>query len=193
MPKRVYLAGPDVFLPDPHARGDRMKAICAANGLVGVFPLDQVSVPGGPLMPDWLRIGLGNEAHIRSCDILIANLTPFRGVSADPGTVYELGFMRALGRPVFGWSASGLTLKERTRTDGFEIEDFGLYENLMIAAAVADSGGVFVAETLADPWVDLSLFERCVKHVAGAPTAQEAPAPPRFRRHPEARRAGTGV
>ena len=54
--------------------------------------------------PEWLRIYWANEAHIRSCDALIAELTPFRGPSADVGTVYELGFMRALGRPVFGYS-----------------------------------------------------------------------------------------
>jgi len=193
MSMRVYLAGPDVFLSEAHVRGARMKAVCSAHGLVGVFPLDPIAVPGGPLMLEWQRIALSNEAHIRSCDMLIANLTPFRGASADPGTVYELGFMRALGRPVFGWSASGLTLKDRTSPDGMQVEDFGLAENLMIAGAIAESGGVFLAETLAEPWSDLSLFERCVAHVAGGVSpAKAAPAPPRSRTRPAARRAGTG-
>ena len=37
---RVYLAGPEVFLPDGAAVGDAKRALCAAAGLVGVFPLD---------------------------------------------------------------------------------------------------------------------------------------------------------
>jgi nucleoside 2-deoxyribosyltransferase len=30
-----------------------------------------------------------------AADAIIANLTPFRGPGADPGTVYELGYMAA--------------------------------------------------------------------------------------------------
>lgn len=173
-PPRVYLAGPDVFLPDAPARGDTLKAICRDYGLRGVFPLDAPTpaLPeGSAAMPDWHRIARANEAHIRGADALIANLTPFRGPSADAGTLFEVGFMRALGRPVFAWSASGETLRARsgggTRdADGLTIEDFGLVENLMIPAAIADSGGRLHAAPLADAWSDLSLFEACVRDAA---------------------------
>ena len=37
---RIYLAGPEVFLPDATAFGRRKVEICAAHGLEGVFPLD---------------------------------------------------------------------------------------------------------------------------------------------------------
>ena len=183
-PPRVYLAGPDVFLPDAPARGHALKAICRGHGLCGVFPLDTPSPAppdgrtpdgaardGGALVPGWHRIARANEAHIRGADALIANLTPFRGPSADVGTVFEVGFMRALGRPVFAWSASGETLRARSGggardADGLTIEDFGLAENLMIPAAIADSGGRLHAAPLADPWSDLSLFEACVRDAA---------------------------
>src|SRR5258708_1215749 len=114
---RIYLAGPDVFLPDPHARAARLKAICARHGLVGVSPLDPLADEPEECAPlgDARRIALRNEAHIRGCDALIANLTPFRGPSADVGTVFELGFMRALGRKVFGWSNLALGFTELTR------------------------------------------------------------------------------
>jgi nucleoside 2-deoxyribosyltransferase len=46
-------------------------------------------------LSDWHRIASHNEALIRSYDVIIANLTPFRRPSADAGTVYEVGFMRA--------------------------------------------------------------------------------------------------
>ena len=41
-----------------------------------------------------LRISQANEQCMRSCDLVVANLTPFRSPSADPGTTFELGFMR---------------------------------------------------------------------------------------------------
>src|SRR3984957_13267600 len=113
---KVYLAGPDVFLPDALAWMERKKAICASAGLIGVTPFDDL--PNQPAdwgsLPEWRRIARRNEAHIRGCAAVIANLTPFRGPSADVGTVFEIGFMRALGRPIFGWSNSAAPFTDRT-------------------------------------------------------------------------------
>jgi len=118
---------------------------------------------------------LRNEAHIRRCGAVIANLTPFRGPSADAGTVYEIGFARALGRPVFGYANVAERFTERTRAftasnegacdaDGLLIEQFGLFDNLMIEAAIVGSGSgmVLAACEPALRWRDLSAFERCV-------------------------------
>ncbi len=172
---RVYLAGPDVFLPEPVARGARLKAICARYGLEGVFPLDPFTEPAEwAALPHSHRIARKNEGHIAACAALIANLTPFRGPSADVGTVFELGFMRALGRPVFGWSNAGSDLATRTRAwlghhdtrddEGLHIEDFGLCDNLMIEAAIVASGGVTILQDcdFASRWDHLEAFERCV-------------------------------
>lgn len=182
---RVYLAGPDVFLREADAWLARKKAVCARAGLAAVSPLDPL--PGEPAawsaLPEWRRIALRNEAHIRGSDALIANLTPFRGPSADPGTVYEIGFMRALGRPVFGYATTALPFVERTLdclglsragvvsdVDGMAIEAFGLFDNLMIEAGIIGSGGVLVVEDCpaAGRWTDLRAFERCVREVARA-------------------------
>jgi len=139
---RVYLAGPEVFLADREAIAAAKKAICAEHGLIGVFPTDPAP-PAPQADADWMRIYLGNEAHIHGCDALIANLTPFRGASADLGTAYELGFMRALGRPVRGYSNAPGNFTTRSLAalrgavgrrangawedaDGMEVEDFGL-------------------------------------------------------------------
>lgn len=184
---RVYLAGPDVFLPDPLARGAALKRVCARHGLEGVFPMD----PLADEPAEWAaltlaqRIALRNEAHIRGADALIANLTPFRGPSADVGTVFELGFMRALGRPVFGWSTGHADFSARTRAflggaarlhadgvwrdgEGMALESFGCLDNLMIDGAVLASGGVLEVVELADGarWSDLGAFERCVARAA---------------------------
>jgi nucleoside 2-deoxyribosyltransferase len=182
---RVYLAGPDVFFPDAPARGAMLKAICAQHGLHGVFPLDApADIPSAwKALPEAHRIARCNEAHIRASAALIANLTPFRGPSADVGTVFELGFMRALGRPVFGWSNAATPFTERTVAhfgatalrgadgawrdpDCMLIEAFGLADNLMIDAAIAASGGAYFMAEAADRWADLAMFERCVAAAA---------------------------
>jgi len=176
---RIYLAGPEVFLPDPLAFGAAKKSICARHGMTGVFPLDAPApMPSGP--PDWRRIHAANEAHIQGCDALVANLTPFRGVAADPGTVFELGFMRGLGRPVFGYTHEPADYAARvtgTRaadgrcrdSDGLEIEDFGLAENLMLEGAILASGGVLLRARTTCGWDDLALFEQCLLAVRAIP------------------------
>jgi nucleoside 2-deoxyribosyltransferase len=45
---------------------------------------------------------------------IIANLTPFRGPSADVGTVYEVGFARALGLKIFGYATTATAFLDRT-------------------------------------------------------------------------------
>jgi nucleoside 2-deoxyribosyltransferase len=85
--------------------GARKAAMCAQHGLEGVFPLDaQLNLSGLPKPEQARRISEANEGLMRSCAGLIANLTPFRGVSMDAGTAFEVGFMRALGRPVLGYT-----------------------------------------------------------------------------------------
>jgi nucleoside 2-deoxyribosyltransferase len=37
---KIYLAGPDVFLPDAVEIGRRKVEICGRHGLVGLYPLD---------------------------------------------------------------------------------------------------------------------------------------------------------
>ena len=181
---RVYLAGPEVFLPDALEIAAAKKRICAAHGLEGVFPFDTPPQAPPAERPYWMRIYLGNEAHIRSCGALIANLTPFRGPSADAGTVYELGFMRALGRPVMGYSTDGADFLDRTRAflgaavrpradggfedaEGMGLEDFGLGDNLMIDGGIEAAGGAFDRQAATgDRWRDLSGFARCCAALA---------------------------
>lgn len=111
----VYLAGPDVFVRDPQARSRDLKATLSSHGLVGKFPLDtELDLTGLPPAEFAQRISDANERLIRSCDAVLANLTPFRGPSADVGTVYEVGFAVALGKMVMGYSESDSPFMERT-------------------------------------------------------------------------------
>jgi len=183
---KVYLAGPDVFLPDAEAIAAAKKRICAEAGLEGVFPTDSRPDPAADAEADlWYAIYLRNEVHIRACDALIANLTPFRGPSADAGTVYELGFMRALGRPVLGYTnhtgdfaartLQSLSGHARRNTkgrwvdgEGLALEEFGLTDNLMIDGGIRAAGGLLLRQQVPDVarWSDLTGFEACVKALA---------------------------
>jgi nucleoside 2-deoxyribosyltransferase len=178
---RVYLAGPEVFLPAAREIGAAKVARCSAAGLVGLFPLDQ-ELNAGHLTPgaQARAIALANEELMRSADGLIANLTPFRGVSADSGTAFEVGFMRALGRPVFGYTTSSDDYHARAKqfrrdaagwNDGDRvdntIEDFGLAENLMIDVAMSEAGLAPVRRGRGKLDIgDLEAFEACLAVVA---------------------------
>lgn len=189
MNPRVYLAGPDVFFPDAEAWAEHRKAICAGHGLVAVSPLDALAEEAADwsALPEWQRIAWRNEAHIRGCDAVIANLTPFRGPSADCGTVYEVGFARALGRAVFGYTNCTAPFAQRALdyarahggavaspegawrdADSLLIEEFRRFDNLMIEGGLLGSGGTLVLPQSepADRWRDLATFVRCVQMAA---------------------------
>jgi nucleoside 2-deoxyribosyltransferase len=173
----IYLAGPEVFLPDPIAAGRAKVALCDAYGFDGLFPLDAaLDLSGLAKHAQAARISAGNEGLMRRADVLIANLTPFRGVSMDSGTAFEVGFMRALGRPVFGYTNARMDFAARARAFrergsapedcdrvDIQIEDFDLAENLMITEAITASGGSIVRHS--GDMADLTGFVQCLMQV----------------------------
>ena len=195
----IYLAGPEVFLTNAHEIGRRKQAICRRHGLEGWFPLDADPSQNGGGDPSQ-RIYDACIAGLHTADAVIANLTPFRGISADVGTVYELGFALALGKPVFGYSNVAATLRSRVHAtlgaggsdeqthaplagDGMVVEDFGLADNLMIAEGLRSQGRPMVLRDLneATIWNDLDAFEACVlkaaSHFACHPAAATSTTP----------------
>jgi nucleoside 2-deoxyribosyltransferase len=177
---RAYLAGPEVFLPDAVALGQRKKALCAAHGILGLYPLDNTPGASGPLPLDSL-IYRANVAMIRDADCGILNLTPFRGVSADVGTVFELGMLVGLGKPVFAYTNESADLLDRVRlahpltfdtaeglwrdAAGMMVEDFGNADNLMIDAALREGASLLVRHVAAPEHLfhDLTGFEMCLR------------------------------
>lgn len=175
---RVYLAGPDVFLPNAHEVLQRKCEVCAAYGFVGVSPFDAGGTPPPPTPDGGRAISRSNERLMRSADLVIANMTPFRGPSMDVGTAFEMGFMRALGRPVLGYSNMDDTLLARSialcegrqagghwvDAHGMLIEDFQLGDNLMLDGAVLESGSAVVRRATAREarFTDLTAFVACV-------------------------------
>jgi len=180
----VYLAGPDVFLPDAVALGQRKKALCARYGFEGLYPLDDTISAGSGTVPADRLIYRVCVAMLRRADFGIAHLTPFRGPSADAGTVCELGMLIGLGKKVFGYTNVATDLLERVQrsdvvthaaaasawhdSDGMQVEDFGNADNLMIDEALAEQGHeiVRIAAPPADRFRDLTGFETCLRHAA---------------------------
>jgi nucleoside 2-deoxyribosyltransferase len=177
---RAYLAGPDVFLPDAPGHARRKAEICARHGILGRPPLneDAESLEALPDDEAWRAIFRKDLAMMEECGAVIANLTPFRGPSADAGTLVEVGWFLGRGRPVFGYSNAAEPFAERSRRQveavpdpmpGLAIEGFGLPDNLMVPGAVLAGGGhpvVLPPDGRDRPFDALDVFERCVEVAA---------------------------
>jgi nucleoside 2-deoxyribosyltransferase len=178
---KIYLAGPDVFLPDAVDIGRRKAVICARHGVSGLYPLDNAIDPSADDAS--LRIFQGNEAMMDAADAIIANLTPFRGPSADAGTVYELGYMAGRGKICLAYSNDSASYRQRVARqydvktspdgrlidpEGLVVEDFGWPDNLMMMHALDLHGCPLVTPRQApkDIWRDLTSFEACVRLAA---------------------------
>jgi nucleoside 2-deoxyribosyltransferase len=135
----VYLAGPEVFYPDARARGQAICALCTEQGFEGLYPLDAPIDPY--IQPKSRAIFEANKALIDRADAVLANLRDWRGHEPDSGTVWEVAYALAMGKPVIAYLPNAQTLRERMSElapggvdpDGNEVEDFDLPLNLMLA------------------------------------------------------------
>jgi nucleoside 2-deoxyribosyltransferase len=176
---KIYLAGPDVFLPDAIDIGRRKVELCARHGLIGLYPLDNTFDIAA--RDASMQIFRGNEAMMNQASAIIANLTPFRGPGADAGTVYELGYMVGRGKLCLGYTNDPSCYADRVReftevtsrdgrlidARGLAVEDFGLSDNLMMIHAL-DLHGCALVQPRQNPtdMQDSSAFETCVRMAA---------------------------
>ncbi|SCA55846.1 Nucleoside 2-deoxyribosyltransferase [Candidatus Terasakiella magnetica] len=148
MAPRIYLAGPDVFYKDPMAQCAELKALCAANGCEGVFPMDAgLDIASMSKHEAARAIYQANIEMIDSCDGIIANMEMFRGPGMDGGTAFEMGYGVAKAIPVVGYGITENYLKRcqayygelepshglQFDPKGLMVEDFDLLDNLMMA------------------------------------------------------------
>jgi len=154
---KIYLAGPEVFEHGAVERGEELKKLCAKYDVKGLFPLDNAfhGIEHGSLELA-TAIRDANMELIRSCDAVIANMTPFRGPSMDIGTAYEMGVAAALKKVVVGYSKDDRSYVEKVTAvhkveraadgqlrdeNGMAVEEFasngvGLVDNLMISCGM---------------------------------------------------------
>jgi len=173
----VYLSGPERWLPDSEALVARQHALCAAAGVeVKVADAAMVEQDGSEAMARELYANA--LASVRDADAVIANLTPWRGPSAHPATLFETGFASALGKPVFAYmnvgdeadaeyaervgATVGVVLGEDgvlRDADNTVVEDFGLPETIMLWAEARR----FFCIVTSDPFGDVAGVELCLE------------------------------
>lgn len=150
--KKVYLAGPDVFWSNAKQAGAAKVSLCAEYGLQGHFPLDtELDLSGLSPYNAGIAIYRANIHLMDDADMLIANMTPFRGPSMDVGTAFEMGYMTARGKPVWGYTLDGRLYSDRVHQPtpgndekGDAVEQFDMADNLMMIGAIDDSNGHLV-------------------------------------------------
>src|SRR5258708_18553440 len=142
MTATAYRAGPDVFLPNAVAHAARKVEICQRYGLRACPPLNQDVETAAQASDVWQAIYEKDIAMMERCDIIIANLTPFAGASADAGTLIEVGWFLGRGKPIFGYSNTPENFESRMRRQlgakhaDLGIEGFPLPDNLTIIRPV---------------------------------------------------------
>lgn len=201
--KRIYLAGPEVFLKDAALVFRRKKEICQEHFMIGVSPMDGCP----PIVNSKLDTGIAIFQHcfdeLRSCNAVIANISPFRGHCCDTGTAVEIGMARALGKPIFAYTNCGPEefrllrrminkgdARIRPNTEGVihedefgaMVENFGTTDNIMVDCSVLTSSGVPVQFHDGKLYSRLALgstevFRKCVEAVAVKLSAKNTPLP----------------
>jgi nucleoside 2-deoxyribosyltransferase len=164
--KKIYLAGPDVFRDNPNEHFIKMKELCQKYGFIGLSPIDNENdFDGEPLSKlHSIHIFHGNLNIIKNCDIIIANLIPFRGSCVDDGTAWEIGCGYSYGKLLYGYTPYyNKTLTETThftynlnnQLEFTKIEKFDKNSvNLMLQESIELSGGK-ILETFEDCLIDI--------------------------------------
>ena len=207
----VYLAGPEVFLPDPAAAGEAKLARVAALSrshdwpfeLAGLYPLDNAIANLEPDFNTGMRIYRANiDLMDRACAVA-ANMVRFRGPSMDVGTAFEMGYMRGRGKPVFAYydaapfygreEAPGRYVERvraycsmsphdaRVDADGQSVDDFGMADNLMMIGAL-DSGAGAIARDFDQAIMQIAESLLARAGARNASVPQAAPADDAIRR-----------
>lgn len=180
--KKIYLAGPEVFLENAIEMGKQKQKLCELYGFTGLYPLDNSFDPTG-IAPQQLglEIAKANEQLIEEGDAVIANMTPFRNTSCDVGTAYEMGYGRGLGKPVFTYTndkrlfiqrnmeelPASQKISDQQYVDGnnMVLENFGQVDNLMLDGAVSDNVILHELVEKDQVFTELLGFEQCLKQL----------------------------
>jgi nucleoside 2-deoxyribosyltransferase len=193
MTLKLYLAGPEVFLPNAREILDAKAAMARAYGFEPICPGD-VSIEPAPTRHAFgLKISGVDEDMMNRADGVIANLTPFRGIAADVGTAFELGYMCAQGKLVAAYTNMTANHFARTRDfyagdiregadgrkrgpDGLSLEDFDMIENLMLHGGIERRGGHIAVHAAATDalYTDLTAFKDCLRVLAARHAAPAA-------------------
>jgi nucleoside 2-deoxyribosyltransferase len=175
----LYIGGPDVAFPGSVEILNHKRSLTEDAGFVPVIPSDSILVETTPSEAMAREIYMDRVSRMRLADAAIINLTPWRGPTCESSAAYEIGFLAALGKPVFAYlnvtSEAEAELRVRVEDQigaknargklvdayGVEIEDFGLPESLMVWAEARR----LYAVVTPDLFGDTTGFEMCLDAV----------------------------
>ncbi len=128
--KKIYIAGPDVFLKNAVEDLNKKKRYCENNGFSGLIPFDanvDFTQSNENIRKD---IYEANVKMIQQTDIVIANMNNFRHNEQDAGTIFEIGYAVALNKEVYIYSDDNRTVIEKTIEvdNDFTIENEQYYD-----------------------------------------------------------------
>ncbi|NTJ44776.1 nucleoside 2-deoxyribosyltransferase [Agrobacterium larrymoorei] len=185
MTKKIYLAGPEVFLPNAREVLDAKAQLTREAGFIPLSPGDLEIPAADTKIGHGCNINAVDEGMMLQADAIIANLTPFRGIAADTGTSFELGFMCAQGKAVFAYTnvaadhftriskhyGGAIAVDEGGRhrgPDGLSVENFDMVDNLMLHGGILRRGGIVVVRdaAAAELYTDLTAFRECLSIAA---------------------------
>jgi len=148
---KIYLAGPDVFRRNARQHFASLAQACERHGLQALAPSDGLVPVDTPETEIAQRIFEINMGLLEQADGVIANLTPFRGLEPDSGTVFEVGVAVARSIPVVAYGVPQGSYADRVKAsqqtsredlgplrdaNDLIVEDLGLPLNLMLACSV---------------------------------------------------------
>lgn len=144
----VFWATPAVFWPDSESWIAAQKAMLTQQALEQGVKLNLLSPIDTALEQECCvdeSIFLSNVAMITQAHAVIADVSPFRSLEPDVGTVLEIGLATQLGKPVYLYSNSAnLSLQDAYRSQmnaqghvefsgkPTQVEHFGHPVNLML-------------------------------------------------------------
>jgi len=181
--KKIYLAGPDVFYREVFDIARNKKEIIdelSKGTMVGLHPFDKELIEAQTPLDKGRMISKANRSMMDDADIMIANITPFRGANIDDGTAFEIGYMMAQGKMIYAYSNAGNSLYKGNVTNwidsmkvgginepddqgyirdhnGASVEQFGFPCNLMIGEIIE---GHFAMTQTPQPPTNLSAFKQ---------------------------------
>lgn len=157
---KIYLAGPEVFLPNAAEVLKEKKQLVQKMGFLALTPFDaevDLQIKG---IEKANSIFLENQKLIDDCDMVVVNCNAFRGACMDDGSAWEIGYAFALHKKIYGFidqkkdlvTRSLERIKTTKHSSGYFIdeqgyllnEDFGNSINLMMQSSIEKSGGSLV-------------------------------------------------
>lgn len=172
----VYLAGDLVFRPNALALFERLKGLCAEEGLEGIAPFDgqadaRALPPGRETILAFVR---ADRTLMDDCAGALICIDPFRrSADMDPGTAVEIGYLLGIGKPMEGYTTDGRSYREKVGAywrdawngnlslrpscdapssgaeedpDGMLVHSDGLMQNGMIEGFIGFSGGTVAVD-----------------------------------------------